>query len=337
MDDMAKIKVGAPAVSRYHQILRIFYSSDMPNLNDHDFPVPNYLLSVSGYLFLEGASAKDDTNSLSETAYDTTWNSNENIEEVKLGEVADNLWSVLIEQCKTQLNVNVSEEDHKDVIENELTENRNIYRSRVDIDNLADLFNNLSSANNLDVVTEAISSQFQCDIIRLKPNGAKEVLKGRHDSSSKQSPLYYRFKKTDGRFYHVRFPEESIDMYKLSVTNLASKNLKHDGLGHLHLDTPYSGPTHLKIRSHKYNSTTAATHVADLYNILKPFFSPLVDEDTAAPALQSGLDEEVRKQKEKVIFDRAMNAMASQQWYDLTFDAFPVNVQPVMVNEDNLR
>lgn len=406
MDDMAKIKVGAPAVSRYHQIRRIFHSSDMPNLNDHDFPVPNYLLSVSGYMFLEGASAEDDTNSLSETAYDTTRNSNENIEEVKLGEVADNLWSVLIEQCKTQLNVNVSEEDLKDVIANELKENGNIYRSKVDINNLADLFKNLSSANNLDVVTEAISSQFQCDIIRLKSNGAKEVLKGRHDSSSKQSPLYYGFKETDGRFYHVRFPEESIDTYKPSVTNLASKNLKHDGLGRLHLDTPYSGPTHLKIRSHKYNSTTAATHVTDLYNILKPcedeksifmfladggpdfnpshianslfyyrlfkkldadildvmtyaarysafnpiehcwslasnhlagvVFSPLVDEDTAAPALQSGLDEEVRKQKEKVIFDRAMNAMASQHWYNLTFDDFPVNVQPVMVDEDNL-
>ena len=53
MDDMAKLKVGAPAVSRYHQIRRMFSSSDMPNLSDHDFPVPKYLLSVSGYMFLE--------------------------------------------------------------------------------------------------------------------------------------------------------------------------------------------------------------------------------------------------------------------------------------------
>jgi hypothetical protein len=62
MDDMAKIKVGAPAVSRYHQICRIFSSSDMPNLSDHDFPVPNYLLSVSGYMFLKSknSSINDD-------------------------------------------------------------------------------------------------------------------------------------------------------------------------------------------------------------------------------------------------------------------------------------
>ena len=53
MDDMAKLKVGAPAVSRYHNIRRLFATSNAPNYKDHDFPVPNYLLSVSGYMILE--------------------------------------------------------------------------------------------------------------------------------------------------------------------------------------------------------------------------------------------------------------------------------------------
>ena len=53
VDDIAKIKVGAPAVSRYHQVKSLFASTDMPNLSDHDFPVPNYLLPVSGYMYLE--------------------------------------------------------------------------------------------------------------------------------------------------------------------------------------------------------------------------------------------------------------------------------------------
>ena len=39
MDDMTKIKVGAPAVSRYHQVRRLFASTGMPNLSDHDFPI----------------------------------------------------------------------------------------------------------------------------------------------------------------------------------------------------------------------------------------------------------------------------------------------------------
>lgn len=50
---MAKVKVGAPAVSCYHHIERFFPNDDMPNLNDHDFLVPGYLLNVSGYMFLE--------------------------------------------------------------------------------------------------------------------------------------------------------------------------------------------------------------------------------------------------------------------------------------------
>ena len=50
---ICKVKVGAPAVSRYHQIRKIYPSGDTPNLKDHDFPVLQYLLNVSGYMFLE--------------------------------------------------------------------------------------------------------------------------------------------------------------------------------------------------------------------------------------------------------------------------------------------
>ena len=53
VDDMAKIKVGAPAASRYHQVKCLFLENDTPNLNDHDFPIPGYLLNVSGHMFLE--------------------------------------------------------------------------------------------------------------------------------------------------------------------------------------------------------------------------------------------------------------------------------------------
>ena len=52
--DMAKIKVGAQAVSQYHQIRSmLFMNNDSPNLPDHDFPVVGYLLNISNYMFLE--------------------------------------------------------------------------------------------------------------------------------------------------------------------------------------------------------------------------------------------------------------------------------------------
>ena len=51
-DDMNKVKVGALAVSRYHQTERFFPIEDAPNVPDHDFPVPGYLLIPSGYMRL---------------------------------------------------------------------------------------------------------------------------------------------------------------------------------------------------------------------------------------------------------------------------------------------
>ena len=51
-DDMNKVKVGALAVRRYHQIERFFPVDDCPNVPDHDFPVPGYLLIPSGYMRL---------------------------------------------------------------------------------------------------------------------------------------------------------------------------------------------------------------------------------------------------------------------------------------------
>ena len=38
-DDMNKVNIGVPAVSRYHQLRRFFAVADGPNMPDHDFPV----------------------------------------------------------------------------------------------------------------------------------------------------------------------------------------------------------------------------------------------------------------------------------------------------------
>ena len=45
-DDMNKLHMGpSPAVSRYHQQHRFFMRDDAPNLWDHDFPNPGYLIT----------------------------------------------------------------------------------------------------------------------------------------------------------------------------------------------------------------------------------------------------------------------------------------------------
>ena len=72
---------------------------------------------------------------------------------------------------------------------------------------------------------------------------------------------------TNATLYHILFHKENKERYKTSP-GIDSKKLKYDALGRVHLDTLYSGYCHLRIRSHKYNSTTVATHITDLYNIL---------------------------------------------------------------------
>ena len=41
-------------------------------------------------------------------------------------------------------------------------------------------------------------------------------------------------------------------------------------MGRAHLKTPYSGRITIRIRSHKYNLTTVATHATHLYQLLEP-------------------------------------------------------------------
>ena len=51
--------------------------------------------------------------------------------------------------------------------------------------------------------------------------------------------------------------------------SVSQEDITHDNLARAHFKTPYSEPPYLRIRSLKYNSTTVATHLTDLFKILK--------------------------------------------------------------------
>ena len=52
-DSKAKVHIGGQAVSLYHQLHTFFPADDMPHYQDHDFPVPRYLMEPAGYLVLQ--------------------------------------------------------------------------------------------------------------------------------------------------------------------------------------------------------------------------------------------------------------------------------------------
>lgn len=60
VDNKNKVRVSgsAPAVDRRVSVRRIFPAGDSPNLLDHDFPTPGYLLTPSGYLEMSSATTE---------------------------------------------------------------------------------------------------------------------------------------------------------------------------------------------------------------------------------------------------------------------------------------
>ena len=87
----------------------------MPKLSDHNFLVPNYLLSVSGYMYLE--QMNDESHESDLPTYDISQEIEVGSNEVII-ELSDNLWNVLIRQCKTQLNLTVTEAELRDIVVN---------------------------------------------------------------------------------------------------------------------------------------------------------------------------------------------------------------------------
>ena len=49
-DDMNIIQVGRPAVSRYHQVRRLFGAESGPNYETHDFPLPELGIKLGGFM-----------------------------------------------------------------------------------------------------------------------------------------------------------------------------------------------------------------------------------------------------------------------------------------------
>ena len=51
-DDMNIIQIGRPAVSRYHQIRRLFGTGAGPDYEIHDFPMPELGIKLGGFMII---------------------------------------------------------------------------------------------------------------------------------------------------------------------------------------------------------------------------------------------------------------------------------------------
>lgn len=190
-DDMAKIKVGPPAVSRYHQIKRLFPTNDTPNNSDHDFPVPNYLLSASGYMLLEPTPAdtvESDTPESSlnnastydyEEGTDLITSSDETIcskFDILCDESTNDLYDIVVHQASTQLNVKTCKDEIIDSLRKE-----NSFAP-------GELEN--PTHENVEVILQAISSILKTRAVLLNITENSYVESKRHARKMKLQSLY---------------------------------------------------------------------------------------------------------------------------------------------------
>ena len=169
------------------------------------------------------------------------------------------------EQCKTQLNVKVSEKDLKDILSHEITENSDTYRAKVDNDGILE---NLSTVNHLDVNIQ-IS---QCPIQLWRHSTETGWHKG-----SRKRKICFEFKGVAiilwiwWEWWSILSCDISQRKHRQVQTYLqfVDEEVK---IRWTWSPSPWyailwSNPSN----SHKYNSTTAATRVTDLYNILEQY------------------------------------------------------------------
>ena len=189
-----------------------------------------------------------------------------------------NFWEEIVRQCREQLNVKTTEQELRDSVLSEISEYVVFYSKKFDMqeDVLVDLCRELDDKLhycqvNLDIVSSALSSILHCQVVQLDTKfKCSKIFEGR-TCDNFESPIYYCISKDETlvKVCSVTFKKETLEKYK-HMSSLSLNDTIYDGVGRVHMKTPYSGEANVVIRSHKYNATSIATHVTNLYEMLKP-------------------------------------------------------------------
>ena len=198
VDDMAKNKVGVPAVSQYHQINRIFPEKDGPVLNDYDFPMPGYLISVSGYMFLQDEEkidvSYDESNSY---AVEALSGSEPDFQKMTLDNLKGNIFTILSHQVHIQWNLKMSPIDCRDAIKKRMK--KYLPENTTTVDFFASLDEEVA-LDVLDRLLKTTADLFRCKIVVFYKE-QNEYLYNiiSYKPSPTESPLYI-FREWDGKY-----------------------------------------------------------------------------------------------------------------------------------------
>ena len=107
-----------PEAPIIHFLRRLFLTNYSPNFEDHNFPVPNYLLSAPGYMFLEMNSCVEILE--------------EEIREANDSE-SHSFWTVASKECKKHFNINASAEEIISYAQSEIDRHNSFYERKFDL------------------------------------------------------------------------------------------------------------------------------------------------------------------------------------------------------------
>ena len=161
----------------------------------------------------------------------------------------DDLYDIIVSQASTQLNLKTNKSESIEMIkaEGEIK------------DNCA------PNEENIEKIFQSISSilKTRLTVINLSSNNCSNY---ESDNCHNEAPIYVCTTNQPLSFSLPIFRKES--SLKFSSLIKDPSTLKLDNIGRFHLDTPYSGISHVFVRSSKYNGTTVTSHITDIYHII---------------------------------------------------------------------
>ena len=336
-DDMNKVKVGALAVSRYHQLQRFFPTDDAPNVPDHDFPIPGYLIIPSGYMrlrsnaFVANAEGEDLTifrdeglNDGCSVSVDTTAHFLAGSTSIPTcSPVATTVTTTTTMGANTLVSVRVENRDMN-------TEPTTL---RVEV----------CRENTMQEITVSTSSTAPSQTT------AKDSLNRPHFKVPHTGPTTVCLR--SARF-HSSTCETHMHDLKPVVEAVVSEGrtvitLIVDGGPDWSTNSLLNAMSFLRLWKSCNLDILCVTSFAARYSAYNPIehlwsvlskklasvkLSAVADGDAKAPYYLSGITEEQKKAKEAEVFDRAITEISDVHWNKTVFDGFPVVPVPVQVS-----
>lgn len=277
VDSMNKIRYGTLAVSRYHQIRKIYMADDKPKYLDHDFPLP-YKTIPDGIMIL---TKQDNDDFFLEDSYlnASVYNGGKLTElEAKIDTIADQrkrLEKALFRAAYTledetvDIFKSISELPSAEIIKSKEGLQKMLFEElfQKEIDE-----RELLSSETLDKALSYLGLKYQVKFvlyngIEVKPKVIGQTLCPKH--------LIVKAAYFDGSswcFFHlskVDDPEHLQTCGGIEIMEDTNLDTNQDKSGRDHVNYPHSGPSLVYLRNNFFHGNTCLEHINDLFPICR--------------------------------------------------------------------